>query len=106
MDVSTSKTAAAASEVIGRRAVVVWAVGLAGYLVGIMHRTSFGIAALDAAERFEGFSVPEGGLVGAGGRCFRPAPAMIVVLARSAVPCAAECSGSTIGGGLSRRRSR
>jgi MFS family permease len=31
----------------------VWAVGLAAYLVGVMHRTSFGVAGLDAAERFD-----------------------------------------------------
>lgn len=30
----------------------VWAVGLAAYLVGVMHRTSFGVAGLDAADRF------------------------------------------------------
>ena len=27
----------------------VWTVGLAAYLVGVMHRTSFGVAGLDAA---------------------------------------------------------
>ncbi|MFC5232251.1 MFS transporter [Pseudonocardia zijingensis] len=32
---------------------VVWSVGLAAYLVGVMHRTSFGVAGLDAAERFQ-----------------------------------------------------
>jgi hypothetical protein len=31
---------------------LVWAVGLAAYTVGVMHRTSFGVAGLDAAERF------------------------------------------------------
>lgn len=31
---------------------VVWAVGLAAYLVGVMHRTSFGVAGLAAADRF------------------------------------------------------
>jgi MFS family permease len=36
-----------------RRVWVVWAVGLAAYLVGVMHRTSFGVAGLDAAARFE-----------------------------------------------------
>jgi MFS family permease len=30
----------------------VWSVGLAAYLVGVMQRTSFGVAGLDAAERF------------------------------------------------------
>jgi MFS family permease len=31
---------------------VVWAVGLVAYLVGVMHRTSFGVAGLDAAARY------------------------------------------------------
>ena len=31
---------------------VIWAVGLAAYIVGVMQRTSFGIAGLDAAARF------------------------------------------------------
>jgi MFS family permease len=31
---------------------VVWSVALAAYLVGVMHRTSFGVAGLDAAARF------------------------------------------------------
>jgi MFS family permease len=35
------------------RAWTVWAVGLTAYLVGVMHRTSFGVAGLDAAERFD-----------------------------------------------------
>jgi MFS family permease len=35
-----------------RRVWLVWAVGLAAYTVGVMHRTSFGVAGLDAAERF------------------------------------------------------
>jgi MFS family permease len=35
------------------RAWAVWAVGLTAYLVGVMHRTSFGVAGLDAAERFD-----------------------------------------------------
>lgn len=35
-----------------RGAVLVWVVGLLAYLVGVMHRTSFGVAGLDAAERF------------------------------------------------------
>ncbi|MCY7344359.1 MAG: MFS transporter, partial [Pseudonocardia sp.] len=34
------------------RAWVVWTVGLTAYLVGVMHRTSFGVAGLDAAQRF------------------------------------------------------
>jgi MFS family permease len=36
-----------------RRMWVVWAVGLSAYLIGVMHRTSFGVAGLDAAARFE-----------------------------------------------------
>lgn len=36
-----------------RRSMAVWAVGLSAYLVGIMHRTSFGVAGLDAAQRFD-----------------------------------------------------
>jgi MFS family permease len=32
---------------------LVWSVGLAAYLVGVMHRTSFGVAGLDAAARFD-----------------------------------------------------
>ncbi|MEU7818902.1 MFS transporter [Pseudonocardia sp. NPDC049154] len=34
------------------RAYLVWSAGLLAYLVGVMHRTSFGVAGLDAAERF------------------------------------------------------
>lgn len=36
-----------------RRAWAVWAVGLSAYLVGVMQRTSFGVAGLDAAARFD-----------------------------------------------------
>jgi MFS family permease len=36
-----------------RRIWIVWSVGLAAYLVGVMHRTSFGVAGLDAAARFD-----------------------------------------------------
>jgi MFS family permease len=35
-----------------RRLWVVWSVALAAYMVGVMHRTSFGVAGLDAAHRF------------------------------------------------------
>jgi MFS family permease len=35
-----------------RRLLAVWAVGLIAYTVGVLHRTSFGVAGLDAAERF------------------------------------------------------
>jgi hypothetical protein len=33
------------------RAWIVWAVGLVTYLVGVMHRTSFGVAGLEASFR-------------------------------------------------------
>jgi MFS family permease len=36
-----------------RRIWAVWAVGLSAYLVGVMQRTSFGVAGLDAAARFD-----------------------------------------------------
>lgn len=36
-----------------RRVWLVWTVGLLAYLVGVMHRTTFGVAGLDAAERFD-----------------------------------------------------
>jgi MFS family permease len=36
-----------------RRAWSVWAVGIAAYVVAVLHRTSFGVAGLDAAQRFE-----------------------------------------------------
>ncbi len=36
-----------------RRSTAVWVVGLSAYLVGVMHRTSFGVAGLDAADRFD-----------------------------------------------------
>ena len=35
-----------------RRIWVVWSVALVAYVVGVMHRTSFGVAGLDAADRF------------------------------------------------------
>ncbi|WP_214369851.1 MFS transporter [Pseudonocardia sp. H11422] len=37
---------------VQRRRWVVWSVGLFAYLIGVMHRTSFGVAGLDAADRF------------------------------------------------------
>ena len=37
----------------GRLIWLVWAVGLIAYTVGVMQRTSFGVAGLDAADRFE-----------------------------------------------------
>ena len=35
-----------------RRAWSVWALGIAAYVVAVLHRTSFGVAGLDAAQRF------------------------------------------------------
>ncbi|MDN5918196.1 MAG: MFS transporter [Pseudonocardia sp.] len=35
-----------------RRAYLVWSAGLLAYLVGVMQRSSFGVAGLDAADRF------------------------------------------------------
>jgi MFS family permease len=32
--------------------VIVWSVGMLGYVLAVMHRTSFGVAGLEAAERF------------------------------------------------------
>ncbi|MGD9987952.1 MAG: hypothetical protein AB7S91_14300, partial [Pseudonocardia sp.] len=37
----------------GFRPWVVWSVGLFAYLVGVMNRTTFGVAGLDAADRFD-----------------------------------------------------
>ncbi|SHL59834.1 MFS transporter [Actinacidiphila paucisporea] len=36
----------------GRRAVLVWGVGTLVYLVAVVHRTSLGVAGIDAADRF------------------------------------------------------
>lgn len=36
-----------------RRAWSVWALGITAYVVAVLHRTSFGVAGLDAADRFE-----------------------------------------------------
>jgi MFS family permease len=36
----------------GARAWAVWAVGLSAYVIGVLHRTSLGVAGLDAQERF------------------------------------------------------
>ncbi|SDR31113.1 Nitrate/nitrite transporter NarK [Thermostaphylospora chromogena] len=41
----------------------VWAVGMSAYLVGVMHRTSFGVAGLDAVERFHATSAALSGFV-------------------------------------------
>lgn len=36
-----------------RRAWTIWAVGVCAYIVAVMHRTTFGVAGLDAAGRFD-----------------------------------------------------
>ena len=36
-----------------RRAWLVWAVGVAAYVVAVLHRTSLGVAGLEATERFD-----------------------------------------------------
>src|SRR3982750_3881139 len=36
----------------GRQAWAVWSVGLAAYIVAVLHRTSLGVAGLDAQQRF------------------------------------------------------
>src|SRR3954464_12286309 len=36
----------------GRQAWAVWAVGLAAYTIAVLHRTSLGVAGLDAQDRF------------------------------------------------------
>src|SRR5690349_16308500 len=36
----------------GARAWAVWAAGLAAYVIAVLHRTSLGVAGLDAQERF------------------------------------------------------
>jgi MFS family permease len=36
----------------GRRAALVWGVGTLVYLVAVVHRTSLGVAGIDAADRF------------------------------------------------------
>src|SRR5919107_1373824 len=36
----------------GARAWAVWAVGLSAYIVAVLHRTSLGVAGLDAQDRF------------------------------------------------------
>lgn len=35
------------------RAWTIWAVGVSAYIVAVMHRTTFGVAGLDAADRFD-----------------------------------------------------
>lgn len=53
---SASQTATAAPhprEVVTRRALLVWVGGVACYIVAITGRTSFGVASVDAIERFQ-----------------------------------------------------
>jgi MFS family permease len=54
MDPTTTTTTAREDRPpVARRVWLVWAVGLAAYVVGVLHRTSFGVAGLDAAARFD-----------------------------------------------------
>ena len=48
-----TETRSAAASTTTSRIWVVWSVALAAYIVGVMHRTSFGVAGLDAAQRFQ-----------------------------------------------------
>lgn len=56
-------TAPSPSQVPSRRIWAVWIVALLAYLVGVMHRTSFGIAGLEAADRFGAAPVVLSGFV-------------------------------------------
>jgi MFS family permease len=48
-----TETRPSAASTTTSRIWVVWSVALAAYIVGVMHRTSFGVAGLDAAQRFQ-----------------------------------------------------
>jgi len=48
-----TETRSSAGSATTSRIWVVWSVALAAYIVGVMHRTSFGVAGLDAAQRFQ-----------------------------------------------------
>jgi MFS family permease len=48
-----TETRSSAASTTTSRIWVVWSVALAAYIVGVMHRTSFGVAGLDAAQRFQ-----------------------------------------------------
>ena len=37
---------------VASRAALVWAVGMLGYVLAVMQRTTFGVSGLDAADRF------------------------------------------------------
>jgi MFS family permease len=50
---SFTETRSSAASTTTSRISVVWSVALAAYIVGVMHRTSFGVAGLDAAQRFQ-----------------------------------------------------
>ena len=49
----STETRSSAASTTTSRIWVVWSVALAAYIVGVMHRTSFGVAGLDAAQRFQ-----------------------------------------------------
>jgi MFS family permease len=48
-----TETRSSAASTTTSRIWVVWSVALVAYIVGVMHRTSFGVAGLDAAQRFQ-----------------------------------------------------
>ncbi len=48
-----TETRSSAGSTTTSRIWIVWSVALAAYIVGVMHRTSFGVAGLDAAQRFQ-----------------------------------------------------
>ena len=50
---SLTETRSSAGSTTTSRIWIVWSVALAAYIVGVMHRTSFGVAGLDAAQRFQ-----------------------------------------------------
>ena len=52
LESSVTATVPATTARRSHRVWVVWSVALLAYLVGVMHRTSFGVAGLDAAQRF------------------------------------------------------
>jgi MFS family permease len=58
--IGTATNGAATS---ARRVWIVWSVALVAYVVGVMHRTSFGVAGLPAADRFAATPVVLSGFV-------------------------------------------
>jgi hypothetical protein len=62
-------------------------VALAAYTVGVMHRTSFGVAGLDAAERFDAGPAALSGFV------------VLQLLVYAAFRCPSACSSTGSAGG-------